>query len=214
MSLNTLAYPHEEAAGRRKLIEAALKLGAEKRGIVSLGLREVAREAGLNPNTFYRHFKDMQELALVAIDEMGDELRRTLIDLRSRMLEPLEASRATVDWSFGFALRHPDAAIALVSEMNSASPTVRGHLRAMMQDLSSDIAANVRRFTSGVAAAPADGDMAFQLSRTVTQQLFQESVNYLENPDQRENIKSVSTTLVNILFSGNTPFGKGRTSLA
>jgi AcrR family transcriptional regulator len=214
MSLNTMAYPHEEAAGRRKLIEAALKLGAEKRGIVSLGLREVAREAGLNPNTFYRHFKDMQELALVAIDEMGDELRRTLTDLRSRMLEPLEASRATVDWSFGFALRHPDAAIALVSEMNSASPTVRGHLRAMMQDLSSDIAANVRRFTGGVAAAPADGDMAFQLSRTVTQQLFQESVNYLENPDQRENIKSVSTTLVNILFSGNTPFGKGRASLA
>ena len=156
----------------------------------------------------------MQELALVAIDEMGDELRRTLTDLRSRMLEPLEASRATVDWSFGFALRHPDAAIALVSEMNSASPTVRGHLRAMMQDLSSDIAANVRRFTGGVAAAPADGDMAFQLSRTVTQQLFQESVNYLENPDQRENIKSVSTTLVNILFSGNTPFGKNRTALA
>lgn len=214
MSLNTMAYPHEEAAGRRKLIEAALKLGAEKRGIVSLGLREVAREAGLNPNTFYRHFKDMQELALVAIDEMGDELRRTLTDLRSRMLEPLEASRATVDWSFGFALRHPDAAIALVSEMNSASPTVRGHLRAMMQDLSSDIATNVRRFTGGVAAAPADGDMAFQLSRTVTQQLFQESVNYLENPDQRENIKSVSTTLVNILFSGNTPFGKNRTALA
>ena len=99
----------------------------------------------------------MQELALVAIDEMGDELRRTLTDLRSRMREPLEASRATVDWSFSFALRHPDAAIAMVSEMNSASPTVRGHLRAMMQDLSSDIAANVRRFTGGnVATTPTD----------------------------------------------------------
>ena len=204
MSLNTLAYPHEEAAGRRRLIDAALKLGAEKRGIASLGLREVAREAGLNPNTFYRHFKDMQELALVAIDEMGDELRRTLTDLRSRMREPLEASRATVDWSFSFALRHPDAAIAMVSEMNSASPTVRGHLRAMMQDLSSDIAANVRRFTGGnVATTPTDSDMAFQLSRTVTLQLFQESVNYLENPEQRENIKTWSTTLVNILFAGS-----------
>ena len=40
MSLNTLAYPHEEAAGRRRLIDAALKLGAEKRGIASLGLRD------------------------------------------------------------------------------------------------------------------------------------------------------------------------------
>lgn len=197
--------PHEEAAGRRKLIEAALRLGAEKRGIVSLGLREVAREAGLNPNTFYRHFKDMQELALVAIEEMGDELRRSLSDFRARMMEPIEASKATVDWSFGFALRHPDAAIALVSEMNSPSPTVRGRLRHLMQDLSADIAANVRRFTGGsMPSAGADNEMALQLSRTVTMQLLQESVNYLENPEQREHIKSWSTTLVNILFSGNS----------
>jgi AcrR family transcriptional regulator len=202
MSLNTMTYPYEEAAGRRKLIEAALKLGAEKRGIVSLGLREVAREAGLNPNTFYRHFKDMQELALVAIEEMGDELRRSLADLRARMKEPIEASRATVDWTFGFALRHPDATIALVSEMNSPSATVRGRLRGLMHDLSSDIAANVKRFT-GAAAPVTDSDMTYQLSRTVTLQLFQESVNYLENPEQREDIRTWSTTLVNILFSGS-----------
>lgn len=212
MKPRTPVLPQEEAVGRRKLIEAALRLGAEKRGIVSLGLREVAREAGLNPNTFYRHFKDMQELALVAIEEMGDELRRSLSDFRARMMEPIEASKATVDWSFGFALRHPDAAIALVSEMNSPSPTVRGRLRHLMQDLSADIAANVRRFTGGsTPSAGADNEMALQLSRTVTMQLLQESVNYLENPEQREHIKSWSTTLVNILFSGNA---RPRPSLA
>lgn len=46
-------------------------------------------------HAFYFYFKDMHELALVAIDEMGDEPRCTLTDLRSCMREPLEASRAT-----------------------------------------------------------------------------------------------------------------------
>ena len=59
--------PHQEekmnglTGGKLKLIQAALRLITETRSLTSLGLRELAREAGLNPNTFYRHFKSLDE---------------------------------------------------------------------------------------------------------------------------------------------------------
>ena len=52
----------ELAPGKRKLIEAALRLTAGGRSFASLGLRELAREAELNPNTFYRHFDTLDRL--------------------------------------------------------------------------------------------------------------------------------------------------------
>jgi AcrR family transcriptional regulator len=48
---------------RRKLIEVALRLSAQK-GFAALSLREVAQAAELTPAAFYRHFRDMEELGL------------------------------------------------------------------------------------------------------------------------------------------------------
>ena len=41
-----------------ELFQAALNLIGPEKSIASLSLREVAREAGIAPNSFYRHFKD------------------------------------------------------------------------------------------------------------------------------------------------------------
>src|SRR5471030_2495296 len=68
----------ELPAGKRKLIEAALRLTAEGRSFASLGLRELAREAGLNPNTFYRHFDALDELAREAVEWVSRRLRPML----------------------------------------------------------------------------------------------------------------------------------------
>ena len=54
-----------DAGGRERLIGAALKLAAEKRSLLALGVRELGRMAGLNPNTFYRHFKTLDEQEVV-----------------------------------------------------------------------------------------------------------------------------------------------------
>src|SRR5262245_17465333 len=71
-----------EAPGKRLLMEAALRLGSQSRSLGSLGLRELAREAGLNPNTFYRHFKDVDDLGLAIIRNISTQLRQPLRDLR------------------------------------------------------------------------------------------------------------------------------------
>ncbi|MEB3733926.1 TetR family transcriptional regulator [Halopseudomonas pachastrellae] len=63
-------------------MDAAERLAGSSRCLTSLGLRELAREAGLNPNTFYRHFRDMEDLGLQLLRQSKDELRAALRALR------------------------------------------------------------------------------------------------------------------------------------
>lgn len=78
------------SAGRKQhisrddIIKAALKLLGPNRSVSTLSLREVAREAGMAPNSFYRHFRDMDELAVALIDLAGASLRQIIGEARQR----------------------------------------------------------------------------------------------------------------------------------
>ena len=67
---------------REDVIAAALKLVGPHRSVSSLSLREVAREAGIAPNSFYRQFRDMDELAVALIDLAGTSLRQIIGEAR------------------------------------------------------------------------------------------------------------------------------------
>jgi len=70
---------------RRQLINAALNQLTAERSFSSLSLREVAKEAGLAPTSFYRHFSDMDELGLTLVDEAGLTLRQLMRQSRQRI---------------------------------------------------------------------------------------------------------------------------------
>ena len=53
-------------------MEAAFSQLSAERSFASLSLREVAREAGIAPTSFYRHFRDVDELGLTMVDERFD----------------------------------------------------------------------------------------------------------------------------------------------
>ncbi len=53
---------------RQSIIDAAFQLLNENRTLSAISFREVAREAGIAPTSFYRHFKDMDELGLTLVD--------------------------------------------------------------------------------------------------------------------------------------------------
>jgi AcrR family transcriptional regulator len=70
---------------RRLLVDAALNQLSAERSFSSLSLREVAKEAGLAPTSFYRHFTDMNELGLTLVDEAGLTLRQLMRQARQRI---------------------------------------------------------------------------------------------------------------------------------
>ncbi len=62
-------------------------LGSLQRRLRAFGLdplREVARQAGIAPNSFYRQFRDMDELAVALIDRAGQSLRSIIGPRRMR----------------------------------------------------------------------------------------------------------------------------------
>jgi AcrR family transcriptional regulator len=69
---------------REDIIAAALKLLGPNRSVSTLSLREVAREAGIAPNSIYRHFRDLDELAVALIDLAGQSLRQIIGEARQR----------------------------------------------------------------------------------------------------------------------------------
>lgn len=74
----------QKQATRRAIVEASLALSAE-RGFSSLSLRGVAKEAGIAPTSFYRHFADMDELGLALVDEVGMSLRQLVREARRKV---------------------------------------------------------------------------------------------------------------------------------
>lgn len=73
------------AITREDLMAAALRLIGPHRSLSTLSLREVAREAGIAPNSFYRQFRDMDELAVALIDVAGRSLRKIIGAARHRV---------------------------------------------------------------------------------------------------------------------------------
>ena len=71
-----------KAVSHKALLHAALTLVGEGRSFTSISLREIAREAGMVPNAFYRHFASTDNLGLELVEEMGVTLRRLLREAR------------------------------------------------------------------------------------------------------------------------------------
>ncbi|KAF7275645.1 hypothetical protein GWI33_011467, partial [Rhynchophorus ferrugineus] len=67
---------------QEELFQATLNLIGPEKSIASLSLREIAREAGIAPNSFYRHFKDIDELAIALINRAGLVLRQIIRQAR------------------------------------------------------------------------------------------------------------------------------------
>ncbi|MFY9476498.1 MAG: HTH-type transcriptional repressor FabR [Aquabacterium sp.] len=82
---------------RDDIIQAALKLVGPHRSVSTLSLREVAREAGIAPNSFYRQFRDMDELAVALIDLAGRSLRQIIGEARHRATANRSVVRSSVE---------------------------------------------------------------------------------------------------------------------
>ncbi len=59
-----LTRAEQKQQTRETIMTAAVRKMNDDRGFSSLSLREVAKEAGIAPASFYRHFENMEDLAL------------------------------------------------------------------------------------------------------------------------------------------------------
>lgn len=198
----------KEIGGRRRLLDAAIRLGARARSTTALGLRELAREAGLNPNTFYRHFDSLDDLGLAVIAEVAGPLRASLRESRRGAAVrtrggPAARARAvnheSVDHFFQVVERHPQSFMVAVRELHGASPVLRRALQKQLAGFAADMAADIR----ALELLPGLDEAAVaELSDVVIQQLFFCSLDYLEHPTRRGEIRARAERLIEVVFLG------------
>ena len=110
---------------RRQLIDAALNQLSSERSFSSLSLREVAKEAGLAPTSFYRHFRDMDELGLTLVDEAGLTLRQLMRKARQRIEKGGSVIQISVQTFMEFIANNGNIFRLLLRERSGTSPEFR-----------------------------------------------------------------------------------------
>lgn len=129
---------------RESLMDAALRLMSQGRGFTSLGLREITREAGVVPASFYRHFKDMDELGLALVEETGLTLRRLLREARRTGVKPLHIIQQSVRIYRQYMKEHRLHIMFMASERWGGSPLIRRSIRYETQHFATELAQDLR----------------------------------------------------------------------
>ena len=110
---------------RRMIIDAAFRLLSQERSFSNLSLREVMREAGLAPTSFYRHFSDMEELGLTLVDEGGMTLRQLMRKARQRIEGKRSVITTSVETFMEFIQNSPQVFRLLLRERSGTSRAFR-----------------------------------------------------------------------------------------
>ena len=129
---------------RKSLMQAALHLMGEGRSFTSLGIREIAREAGMVPNAFYRHFRNTDELGLSLVDEVGVTLRRLLRQARQPGSAETSVVRESVRVYHGYVRQNRLLFLFISSERAGGSRilrlAIREEVRHFVNDMARDMA--------------------------------------------------------------------------
>jgi len=129
---------------RRAILDAALEL-SEGSSLGALSLRQVAKEVGIVPTAFYRHFGSIEALGLALVDESFASLRAMLRDVRRGG----PAFDDMADRSIRVLVEHVHRQRAhflfIARERAAGPPAVREEIRHQIELFERELAADLAR---------------------------------------------------------------------
>ncbi|RDX35673.1 HTH-type transcriptional repressor FabR [Kangiella sp. HD9-110m-PIT-SAG07] len=182
---------------RQAIIQAALAHLSADHSFSSMSLREVAREAGIAPTSFYRHFDDMEALGLTLVDESGITLRKLMRKARSRIELKGSVIQTSVDTFMEFVERNPNIFRLLLRERTGISPAFRDAVAREIQHFKeelTDYLAQESNYTK---------EQAFTLAEGLVTLVFNAGAEALDlAPSEREALKDRTTMQLRYLTFG------------
>ncbi|MFV5490938.1 HTH-type transcriptional repressor FabR [Acinetobacter sp. ASP199] len=185
---------------KEELFQAALNLIGPQKSIASLSLREVAREAGIAPNSFYRHFKDIDELAIELIDRAGLVLRKILNESRLKASKQNSIIRSSVE-VFIAQLDADEGNLSLLlregyTGSQSYKQAVERQLQYFQQELQEDLE-RLERLNKSRLLYP---DIA---AKAITQLVFNMGAKVIDMPvDERQEIAEQTMIMIRMILEG------------
>jgi TetR/AcrR family transcriptional regulator, fatty acid biosynthesis regulator len=119
----------------RALMVGAIKLMSDDRSFSSISLREVTREANVVPATFYRHFNEMEDLAVELVDYCFRPMENLVVGVRGRRLTARQLVYESVGTFVRFARRHRRYFLFLTKERMGGKSRVRKRIRDRVNEM-------------------------------------------------------------------------------
>lgn len=188
---------------RKALMNSALELVGEGQHFSSLSLREVAKRAGVVPNAFYRHFKNLDELGLALADEVGLLLRQLM---RQARLQGLAADRMisdSVDFFISHVLSNPTLFRFMSQSRTGGSESLREAIRNELSFFATEMVMDLNRLRILSHVEAIDLDM---IGHLVVQTVSGIASEVLDLPPDSENlvnaIRQRTIKQVRVIFLG------------
>ncbi|MDN6319735.1 MAG: TetR family transcriptional regulator [Marinobacter sp.] len=200
MSERTKRKPGET---RDKLMNAALTLVGKGRHFTSLGIREVTRQAGVVPTSFYRHFRNMDDIGLQLVDELGLVLRRMMREARANVLQADKLMEESVGIFISHAQANRSFFLFMAQGLAGESRAIQEGIRSEMRYFASELANDLRRLK--LVDHLSDGDLEMTCDLVVRSVAF--SLTDLlgvsaEDEYQVEQIRKRTTRFLQLIFVG------------
>jgi AcrR family transcriptional regulator len=185
---------------KEELFQAALNLIGPQKSIASLSLREVAREAGIAPNSFYRHFRDIDELAIELIDRAGNVLRQILHQARLKASKQSSIIRSSVEVFIEQLDADEGNLSLLLREAYTGSASyklaVERQLNYFQQELQEDLI-RLERLNNSKLSYP---DIA---AKAITQLVFNMGATVIDIPiTERKEIAEQTMIMIRMILEG------------
>jgi AcrR family transcriptional regulator len=195
---------------RQALLDAALTLSTSGRSFSTISLREVAREAGLVPTAFYRHFQDMEELGGDLVDQVSISLHHLLRSLREGYtLKTDSKTRISIERFFAAVDQSPKHWLFLIGERWGGSHGVRDAIAREIRFFIDDLAEDMKKLP---AFQHVGMSQDLQIMSSILINLsFSWAMTWLNLPDknstadideQREQLIQMTTRQAQLMFRG------------
>lgn len=188
------------AISRDDLLAAALRLIGPHRSVSSLSLREVAREAGIAPNSFYRQFRDMDELAVALIDLAGRSLRKIVGAARHRAETQRGIVRGSVE-TFMEQVRADDKLLhVLLREGTVGSDAFKQAVDRELTFFEDELRTDLVRLAAAEGAVMHEPAL---VSKAITRLVFAMGAMAMDLPPERDReLIDQLSTMVTMIISG------------
>jgi len=191
---------------RRTLMDAALNQLSADRGFGSLSLREVAREAGIAPTSFYRHFADLDELGLVLVDEGGVALRQLMRQARKRIARDGSAISTSVETFMEYLGNNANVFRLMLRERTGGSKPFRTAIKAEIDHFVTELADDLRRFAEEQHKPLSDARVVAEAMVTL---VFNQGAEALDaSPKERDELKAKLKTELRMILIGSQMMAK------
>ncbi len=194
---------------RRAILDAALEL-ADESSMAAVSLRQVAREVGIVPTAFYRHFATLEDVGLELVDDSLDCLRALLRDVRRSDPDAHDLIDDSVRVLVEHVRGHRTPVAYLARERVAGTPAVREAIRHGIDRAERELADDLARMPHTEAWTRSDLRTLSNLIVTLMVGTAERIAAGDGRPTTEERVVATARTQLRMVLIGGLQWESGR----